>query len=106
MASGETWTSQNDITPNTLHIPVFKSFYSVKYFKSKIYHQTLSINNKIYYFYHDSKNQGTYIRDDSSLGTFNYVRGILYIYNSSGVEVEKLTNNHKNEIDTFIIDHF
>ncbi len=100
---GQVWTSQSDITQTALHIPIFEAFFDTQTFSGKQYYQKLSYNNKVYYLNHTCPNSGTYIRDNSEIGTFKYIRGVLTFNNSSGSEVEKFTNNHGTEIDSFNI---
>lgn len=103
MSNGEVWRAQNDISQNPLYVPVFTAYFEYQMFSGVQYLQKLEINNKTYYMNFISPNQGTYIRDNSSKGTFKYVRGILSIKDSSDVEIEKFKNNHNNEIDAYTI---
>lgn len=104
--SGEAWTSNSNITANSLNIPKFNSFFEDKNINGYIYNQTLQINNKMYYLCNKSPNQGTYYRDDNfENGIFNYLRGILVLTKNDGTEVEKLINNHNLEISKYVIDH-
>lgn len=103
MPSGEVWTAQEDISQNTLYVPVFSSFFDEQIINNTTYHQTLNINNKTYYLKFKSPNEGTYVRDNATDGTFKYVRGILTVKDASGNEVEKFKNNHGTEIDHYDI---